>query len=63
MFGGIADKRKLLKDEADEPLSEIFEHRAQEALDGESDRLQQPDGAAVLYREATEIVPTAVEES
>jgi hypothetical protein len=25
LFGGIADKRKLLKDEADERLSEIFE--------------------------------------
>jgi hypothetical protein len=28
LFGGIADKRKLLKDEADEPLGEIFEHKA-----------------------------------
>jgi hypothetical protein len=28
LFGGIADKRKLLKDEADEPLSEIFERKA-----------------------------------
>jgi hypothetical protein len=27
-FGGIADKRKLLKDEADEPFSEIFERKA-----------------------------------
>ena len=40
LFGGIADKRKLLKDEADEPLSEIFEHKAYEARDCESDRLQ-----------------------
>jgi hypothetical protein len=24
LFGGIADKRKLLKDEADEPLGESF---------------------------------------
>ena len=31
LFGRIADGRKLLKDEADEPLSEVFEHRAQEA--------------------------------
>jgi hypothetical protein len=31
LFGGIADERKLLKDEADEPLSEIFENKAQEA--------------------------------
>ena len=40
MFGGIADKRKLLKDEADEPLSEILERKAYEARDCESDRLQ-----------------------
>ncbi len=40
LFGGIADKRKLLKDEADEPLSEILERKADEARDCESDRLQ-----------------------
>jgi len=28
LFGGIADKGKLIKDEADEPPSEIFEHKA-----------------------------------
>ena len=28
LFGGIANKRKLLKDEADEPLSEILERKA-----------------------------------
>jgi len=28
LFGGIADKRKLLKDEADERFIEIFEHKA-----------------------------------
>ena len=28
LFGGIADNRKLLKDEADEPLSEILERKA-----------------------------------
>jgi hypothetical protein len=28
LFGRIAEKRKLLKDEADEPLSEIVEHKA-----------------------------------
>jgi hypothetical protein len=28
LFGRIADGRKLLKDEADEPLSEILEHKA-----------------------------------
>ena len=27
LFGRIADKRKLLKDEADEPLSEIVERK------------------------------------
>jgi hypothetical protein len=31
LIGGIADKRKLLKDEADEPLGEIFERKATEA--------------------------------
>jgi hypothetical protein len=28
LFGRIADKRKLLKDEVDEPPSEILEHGA-----------------------------------
>ncbi|MGA7495154.1 MAG: efflux RND transporter permease subunit [Isosphaeraceae bacterium] len=28
LFGGIADKRQLIKDESVEPLSEIFEHEA-----------------------------------
>ena len=28
LFGRIADKRKLLKDEADEPRSEILERKA-----------------------------------
>jgi HAE1 family hydrophobic/amphiphilic exporter-1 len=28
LFGRLADGRKLLKDESDEPLSEIFEHKA-----------------------------------
>jgi hypothetical protein len=50
LFGGIADKRKLLKDEADEPLSEIFERKAYEARDCESDRLQHDAaGSAVLW--------------
>ena len=50
LFGGIADKRKLLKDEADEPLSEIFERKADEARDCESDRLQHhAAGSAVLW--------------
>ena len=40
LFGRMADKRKLLKDDADEPLSEIFEHEAYEARACESDRLR-----------------------
>ena len=28
LFGGIAEKRKLLKDEADEHLNEMFERKA-----------------------------------
>ena len=50
LFGGIADKRKLLKDEAREPLSEIFERKADEARDCESDRLRHHAGrSAVLW--------------
>ena len=30
VFGGIADKRHPIKDESDEPLSEVFEHKAVE---------------------------------
>jgi HAE1 family hydrophobic/amphiphilic exporter-1 len=52
LFGRIADKRSLIKDEADAPLSEIFERRAQEARDRDSDRLQHPVGAAVLYSQS-----------
>jgi HAE1 family hydrophobic/amphiphilic exporter-1 len=48
LFAKIDDKRKLIRDEANEPLSEIFEHRAQEARDDDRDRLQPPAGAAVL---------------
>ena len=40
LFGGIADKRKLLKDEADEPLSEILKRTAYEARDCESNHVQ-----------------------
>ena len=54
LSGGIADKRKLLKDEADEPLSEIFERKAYEARDCESDRLQHhAAGSAVLRNPPT----------
>src|SRR4051794_21494405 len=55
LFGQIDGGRKLLRDETNEPLSEVFEHQAQEALDGDGDgdgngdRLQHPLGAAVLY--------------
>jgi hypothetical protein len=50
VFGGIADKRNLIKDEAHEPLGEIFEHKADEARDCESDRLQHhAAGSAVLW--------------
>ena len=36
LFGRIADGRSLIKNEADEPLSEVLERQAQEAHDGES---------------------------
>ena len=50
LFGGIADKRKLLKDEPDESDGEIFERKADEARDCESDRLQHhAAGSAVLW--------------
>jgi hypothetical protein len=38
-FGAIADERKLLKDEADEPHTQILEGKAWEARDCKSDRL------------------------
>ena len=40
LFAGIADKRKLLKDGAYEPLTGIFERQAREAGDCESDRMR-----------------------
>jgi HAE1 family hydrophobic/amphiphilic exporter-1 len=52
LFGKIADKRKLIRDESDEPLSEIFERGAQEARDCDSDRSQHPAGAAVVYSQS-----------
>ena len=48
LFARIADERKLLQDEADEPLSETSEHPAQEARDCDGDGLQHPGRAAVL---------------
>ena len=49
LFGQLDGGRKLLRDETNEPLSEVFEHQAQEALDGHGDGLQHPPGAAVPY--------------
>src|SRR5579883_1199817 len=49
LFGRIADKRNLIRDEADEPLSEVLEHRAREARD----HLQRPAGVA-LYSAPSE---------
>src|SRR5262249_18682126 len=52
LFGRIADKRKLVSDEADEPLSEVFEHQAHEARYDNGDRLRHPAanaGAAALH--------------
>jgi HAE1 family hydrophobic/amphiphilic exporter-1 len=48
-FGRIADKENLLKDEVHVPLSEVFERPsgAQQARDGDSDRLEHPSGAVV----------------
>jgi HAE1 family hydrophobic/amphiphilic exporter-1 len=62
LFGRIADKEILLKFETHVPLSEVFEgpSGAEEARDGDSDRLPVPAGAAVIYRTATEILPAEV---
>ena len=51
-FGGSADERKLLKDEADEFLSQIFERKVHEASDRNSGRLQHAAGSAGLYPES-----------
>ena len=53
LFGRIADGRNLIRDEADEPLSEVFEHRAQEAHDGESTHDRDSNGLP-LPRETAE---------
>ena len=44
LFGRIADGRSLISQEADQPLSEVFEHQAQEAHDGESVRDRKRNG-------------------
>jgi HAE1 family hydrophobic/amphiphilic exporter-1 len=43
LFGRMADGRKLLKDEVDEPLSEIFEHGTPAAHGAEDDELPVAD--------------------
>ena len=48
LFGRIADKRSLISNEADEPLSEVFEHQAQEAHDRESIRNRDSNGLPLL---------------
>jgi hypothetical protein len=44
LFGRIADNRSLIHNESNEPLSEVFEHRAREAHDGESTRDRKRNG-------------------
>jgi HAE1 family hydrophobic/amphiphilic exporter-1 len=46
LFGRIADGRQILRDETNEPLSEVFEHGAPEAGDHEVVPLQHVDGPA-----------------
>jgi HAE1 family hydrophobic/amphiphilic exporter-1 len=48
LFAKIADKRDLIKDESDEPLSEIFLHEAPGARNGDTAHLQHPARAADL---------------
>jgi hypothetical protein len=50
LFGRTADKRKLLKDEADEPLSENFDRGTREAHDGQSDSLQRHAAGTAILR-------------
>ena len=44
LFGRIADKRSLISGEADEPLSEVFEHQSREANDGERTHVRDSSG-------------------
>jgi HAE1 family hydrophobic/amphiphilic exporter-1 len=57
LFGRLDGGRKLLKDEVDQPLSEVFEHEAQEAHDGESTHDRDSDGLP-LPRETAEAPPS-----
>ena len=52
MFGKIADGRKLLQDEVDEPLSEIFEHHPFETGDGERPTRAHAGSACRTHRPA-----------
>jgi hypothetical protein len=49
LFGKIADERHLVRDESDEPLTEIFEHRPLEPPNDNDDGLPLPAAAALLY--------------
>ena len=46
LFGWLADGRKLLQDEVDGPLSELFEHRPLEALSSESGHVSHTDDSS-----------------
>src|SRR5262245_64354965 len=46
LFAKLVDGRKLLKDEADEPLSELLEHNALEVDDSVDDRSPHGRGPA-----------------
>jgi HAE1 family hydrophobic/amphiphilic exporter-1 len=53
LFARIADKRSLIREEADRPLSEVFEHRAQETHVGKGTHSRDSNGSP-LSHEATE---------
>jgi HAE1 family hydrophobic/amphiphilic exporter-1 len=61
LFGQLDGGRKLLRDESGEPLSEIFEHNAQEAHDGESTHDRDHNGLP-LPRETAELPASLVSE-
>jgi HAE1 family hydrophobic/amphiphilic exporter-1 len=48
LFGVLADKRSLIQDEADQPLSEIMGHDALEVRHSNGDLLEHPASPAVL---------------
>jgi HAE1 family hydrophobic/amphiphilic exporter-1 len=53
LFGKIADRRNLIRDESDEPLSEVFDHNAHQPRDGDTDRSQHPAGDSVLVSQSS----------